>query len=323
MGYIFLEHLVKYSDRGGTAMSKLLMITCAWATALMRTGMGGFAQAIPLAMVLSAILFLTACQSTSNVRTGTPPSNAETGTTLTVMSYNIRMGVGSQRESGSIYHMPWGKNIEAVIKEIKLVEPDIIGLQEVAGVQQASKLGNALNMNYAYVGHHTARRDGSWWGVAILSKFPILKSRGVDISFGPSSEKSMIVATLDMGGRTATFFSVHKDRDLTDGASIDVVVDVASRIEGPIVLIGDFNIAPTESNGRLEGITERFQDTAIIAPTKSARVARNAGTFYYSGRRIDYVFSDPRFFIVKDAAVTQQEVPGSDHLSYFAKLQWK
>ncbi len=270
-----------------------------------------------------AALLLAACQTTQNIRPASQLSKVSSGTPLTVMSYNIRLGIGVQYEPGSLYDMPWGKNLQAVIAEIRLVDPDIVGLQEVAGAGQARKLGNALNMNYAYVGHQTKRSGGSWWGVAILSKHPILKSRGVDISFSRGNQKAIIVATLDMGGRTATFISAHKDKDLTDGDSIARIMEVASRIQGPITLIGDFNIHPTESNGRLELITKRFVDTSAAVKTKGAQAVKNAGTFLYSGRQIDYVFSDPRYFTVEDVGVTQKPVPASDHLSYFAKLKWK
>lgn len=100
-------------------------------------------------------------------------------------------------------------------------------------------------------------------------------------------------------------------------------MDAASGIQGPITLIGDVNISPTESGGRLELITGRFVDTSAAVKTKSAQDVKNAGTVFYSGRQVDYVFSDPRFFTVEDAGITQQQVPASGHLSYFAKLKWK
>ena len=270
-----------------------------------------------------AAFVLTACQTAQNIHTARSPTNVSPRTPLTVMSYNIRMGVGSQRESGGIYHMPHGKNIQGVIDEIRLVDPDVIGLQEVSGASQAREIGKALNMNYAYEGHDTTRSSGSWWGVAILSKYPILKSRGVDISFSAGDQRAIIVATLDMGSRPATFVSVHKDKDLTDGDSIERILDVVSKIDGPITLIGDFNITPTGSNGRLEMITKRFVDTSSAVDTKGAEDVRNGGTFYYSGRHIDYVFSDPRYFTVEDVGATRQSTPASDHYSYFAKLRWK
>ncbi len=50
--------------------------------------------------VLSAVFFLTACQSTQNIRTASPLAKVLPETPLTVMSYNIRLGIGSQYESG-------------------------------------------------------------------------------------------------------------------------------------------------------------------------------------------------------------------------------
>jgi endonuclease/exonuclease/phosphatase family metal-dependent hydrolase len=276
-----------------------------------------------LAILVLALTGLAACQTSQNLRTDKALPETGAGAPLTVMSYNIRLGIGGQYQAGSLYDMPWDRNLPAVIEEIRSVDPDIVGLQEVAGTHQAKTLSRALNMNYAYVGHETARVDGSWWGVAVLSKFPILKSRGVEISFGPGNQRTVIVATLDMGGRTATFLSVHKDKDLHDGSSIHAIMDIVAPIDGPVTLIGDFNFTPKKSKGRLETIAARFVDTAAAVQTQGARDAQFWGTFVRSKRRIDYVFSDPRHFTVADAGVTLPDKPASDHRAYFAKLRWK
>jgi endonuclease/exonuclease/phosphatase family metal-dependent hydrolase len=266
---------------------------------------------------------LTACQATQNFRTAPPPLSVASGAALTVMSYNIRMGIGGRFKGGKLFDMPWGRNLDAVIAEIRAVDPDIVALQEVAGTSQAKTLGQALNLNYAYIGHETPRSTGSWWGVAILSKYPILESRGVEISFGHGNQRSIIIATLDMAGSRATFLSVHKDKDLSDGRSIVEIMDAVEPIPGPVTLIGDFNFTPKKSNGRLEAITKRFVDTATAVRTQGAREAISWGTFVRSKRRIDYVFSDPTYFDVLDVGVTLPDKPASDHRAYYAHLQWK
>ncbi len=272
---------------------------------------------------LAGLIGLAACQSQQNLRSLSPSPRAVSGAPLVVMSYNIRLGIGTRPRTGNIYDMPWGRNLPAIIDEIRTVDPDVVGLQEVAGAGQAKALARALNMNYAYVPHETARVSGRWWGVAILSKFPIAKSRGVEISFGRGNQRTVIVSTLNMQGKNATFLSIHKDKDLKDGSSVEAIMEIVASIKGPATLIGDFNFTSKNSGGRLEMITKRFVDTATAVHTENARDALFWGTFVRSKRRIDYIFSDPRYFTVADAGVTLPKEPASDHRAYFAKLLWK
>lgn len=278
-----------------------------------------------------AIAGLNACQTVQKPSESKAPvatlnqriAASPTGLPLTIMAYNIRLGIGGQKEPGKLYDMPWGKNLSAVVNEIRSVDPDIVGLQEVAGRDQALALGKALDMNFAYVSHETARRTGRWWGVAVLSKFPIRSARGVEISFGRGNQRTTLVASLDIFDRSVTVLSIHKDKDLHDGRSIAKLMDIVAPIIGPVVLIGDFNFTPQKSKGRLEMIETRFADTATAVRTKGALEALQWGTFVRSKRRIDYIFADPRHFVVLDAGVTRLPVPASDHRAYFAKLRWK
>lgn len=280
---------------------------------------------------LCLIAGLAACQTTQKPsRTAAQMTMANMrlvpsppGHSLIMMAYNIRLGIGGQKEPGKLYDMPWGKNLSAVVNEIRSVDPDIVGLQEVAGRDQALALGKALDMNVSYVSHETARRSGRWWGVAVLSKFPIRDAHGVEISYGRGNQRTVLVASLEIAGRTTTILSIHKDKDLHDGSSIANIMDIVAPISGPVALIGDFNFTPQKSKGRLETIETRFADTATAVRTKGALEALQWGTFVRSKRRIDYIFTDPRYFTVLDAGVTLPAIPASDHRAYFAKLRWK
>ena len=235
------------------------------------------------------------------------------------MSFNIRLGLGIEDPSGKIYQMSWGRELGGVINAIRSMDPDIVGLQEVAGVNQIRKLAQAVNMNYAFEWHQTGSSRKPWWGVGILSKYEIRSSRGVQISSGRGNTKHVVIATVDAGGQDITFVSVHKDKDLFDGNSITRILnEVVGRTE-PIVLIGDFNITPQDS--RLDVIRERYVDTATAVDTERAKEAVKRGTFYWSGRRIDYVFADKASFEVLDSGlVLKKHWKASDHIAYSTKL---
>ena len=279
-----------------------------------------------LVFISFALAGLAGCQTVQKAKVDTQNARvaaAPPAETITVMAYNIRLGIGGQYEPGKLYHMPWGQNLSAVIDEIRSIDPDIVGLQEVAGISQAKEIGAALRMNVAYISHETARNTGRWWGVAVLSKYPILRARGVEISFGRGNQRTVVVATLEIGDILTSVLSIHKDKDLHDGSSIAAIMDIVAPIDGPVALLGDFNFTPSKSKGRLEMIGKRFVDTATAVKTPGARDARRWGTFVRSKRRIDYVFTDPRYFEVMDAGVTLPEIPASDHRAYFARLRLK
>ena len=155
--------------------------------------------------------------------------------------------------------------LQPIVKAIASVDPDIVGLQEVRGEGQARRLAKALKMNFAFEWHFTRR---PWWGVAILSKFKIVKAWGIEISPGPRNIKSIILATLDVGGRLVTAVSVHKDKDLEDGDSFKIIMKEVNRIKEPVILMGDFNVDPDD--WRLGLLKPRFIDTVKAVNTKNA-----------------------------------------------------
>ena len=293
----------------------------------MHEGEGGFmahgcVRRIQLALLIFCFFAVAGCQTTENLKVGSPPPRITAANPLTVMSFNIRLGLGQADPRGSIYHMNWGRELDGVIEAIRSVDPDIVGLQEVAGIDQMVKIAKALNMNYAFEWHDTGSNREPWWGVGILSKFKILSSKGVQISSGTGNKKHIVIATVDAGDRDLMFVSVHKDKDLYDGSSITNILANVENAKMPVVLIGDFNITP--GDGRLDPITERFLDTAEAVNTENTKWVHGLGTFDRSGKRIDYVFAEKAHFKVIDAGLAPAEHRrASDHFGYFTKLNFK
>ena len=240
------------------------------------------------------------------------------GERLTVMTYNIRIGAGTddypKKRVRELEYEP--EKLQPIVKAIASVDPDIVGLQEVRGEGQARRLAKALKMNFAFEWHFTRR---PWWGVAILSKFKIVKAWGIEISPGPRNIKSIILATLDVGGRLVTAVSVHKDKDLEDGDSFKIIMKEVNRIKEPVILMGDFNVDPDD--WRLGLLKPRFIDTVKAVNTKNAAYVQHEGTFFASQRRIDYVFINPHRFKVLDVGLIPYEHwEASDHLGYTTRV---
>ncbi len=261
-----------------------------------------FLRTIPLCLFLSVI----------------SAAGSLAGEQLTVMTYNIRIGagtdVGPKQELRDLRFGP--EKLQPIVKAIQSVDPDIVGLQEVRGEGQARRLAKALKMHYAFEWHLTNKQ---WWGVAILSKFKVLKAWGVEISTGRGSTKSIVIATLKVRGRPVTVVSVHKDKDLEDGDSFRIIMKEVNQIKEPVILMGDFNVDPDDS--RLGLLRSRFVDTVTAVNTKNAESVRENGTFFASERRIDYVFVNPlRFKVLDVGLIPYEHWEASDHLGYYARV---
>jgi endonuclease/exonuclease/phosphatase family metal-dependent hydrolase len=262
-------------------------------------------------------LALCACSTTTgNLRDYSKQPLPSSVAEIRVLAYNIRLAAGVDAYATDVYRLPWGRNLSGVIAAIRSVDADVIALQEVAGSSQAEKIASALNMNFTYVGHQTGSSRPSWWGVAVLSKFPIRESRGAPISYGAGDSKSIVVATLELSGRPLTAVSIHKDKNLYDGSSVRNILAAVADVQGPVVLAGDFNIQPGDA--RLDLMLPRFVDSATAVDTPGARYARARGTGF---GRIDYVFPDVAHFAVIDAGLMQEPHDrASDHIGYWASL---
>ena len=268
---------------------------------------------------ITGMVIFTGCQNFHNIRTQETDRFPMSYRPLTVMSYNIRVGYGGKDRGVDPYILSKRQeNLAPIIAAIQSVGPDIIGLQEVRGSDQARRLALALDMNYAFAWHETDNARTRWWGVAVLSKFPIKKTKRMLIRSGSGNVKSALVCTADIRGLPATFISVHTARDRRDWRSFAEIMKVVDKIPHPVVLIGDLNMKPHDQ--RLELLQPRFVDSALAVDTESAQIARTTGTYTGIGR-IDYVFVDSRYFEVQEAGIiSPKHWDASDHLAYYARM---
>ncbi len=265
---------------------------------------------------------MVGCMSAKNIR----PLDQSLSTTrpITIMTYNIRIGAGHNDYDRSLYELKNEKvfNLEPVIEAIGSIEPDIVGLQEVLGERQAAKLGKALNMNYAYVPHGIGKY-GTWWGVAVLSKFPIQEIYRQNISSGLGNTRANLIANVTIFRKKIVLFCVHKDPNQTEGNSLRITMKRIKKIQEPVILMGDLNIYPGDTR---HDILSGLEDTAILANTKTAMFARKHGTYSGKygntmGKRIDYILVEKGRFKVLDAGLIDEKYwSASDHLGYYTKV---
>src|SRR5882672_6615404 len=89
--------------------------------------------------------------------------------TLRVMTYNIHVGVGMDKK----------QDLARIAEVINHERPDLVGLQEVdrgvertGHVDEVAELARLTGMDYAFAPN--LRFQGGWYGVAVLSRLPIL-----------------------------------------------------------------------------------------------------------------------------------------------------
>jgi len=259
-----------------------------------------------------------------------PISEAASDVTLTVMTFNIRVGSGMINPGTSPHKLKDSpKVLDLVAQAIKSVSPDAVGLQEVQGDDQAKTLAEALDMNYVYK-RHGWDEDARWWGVAFLSKHNIIKSKSYTVySGGDMSGRARILlaCTIALKGKKITFFNTHfKDKGNALKKEPKYTIKKISKCKNPVILMGDLNAVPEDP--RLKPIKEVLKDSCEAVANENSAFIKTNGTFQspndpkYDHWRIDYIFYDPKSFRVMEVGlIDKQYWDASDHIGYFCRME--
>ena len=158
---------------------------------------------------------------------------------LVVASYNIHRGVGRDRRL----------DLDRIADVIGEMSPDVIGLQEVtqeAGAphaDQAAYLATRLGMDYAM--GVTRSHGRGMFGNAVLTRLPVLGSAQCDLSHKKREPRSCLRVDLAANSRTLHIFTCHLGLAMQERREqLDLLADFirgSSGLEGPRVLMGDFN----------------------------------------------------------------------------------
>jgi len=236
----------------------------------------------------------------------------ETAVQLKVLSYNLRFG-----ELASL---------EELAAFIKAQNPDVVALQEVDcrtyrdrapnqhGKDFATELGFRSGMIAAY--GKTIPYAGGYYGIAILSKYPLAKVERIYLPKTENGKEQRAVLVADVeyrDGAYFTFASTHLDYTNTEErqVQVDKLNDVLLNKEYPVVVAGDFNARP-DSKEISEGMVA-WTIASDMEPTIPASAPRNT---------IDYIFCYPKDkWGVVEASTTRVEL--SDHLPVSAVVELK
>ncbi|MFL6052991.1 MAG: endonuclease/exonuclease/phosphatase family protein [Actinoallomurus sp.] len=257
-----------------------------------------------------------------------PPAHAAgpRGASLRVMSYNIQAGAGADHVF----------DLERQARAIEAQHPDVVGLQEVDVdwgtrsdyVDEASWLARRLHMRVFFAPIYTLPPDRAGapdrrFGVAVLSRFPILRAQNHEITRLSTQAPNPVPAPapgfpellVKARGMRIWVYDTHLDYRSDPAVRRAQVADMAAimaRRQGPKLLLGDFNAAPDAPE--LAPLWTRLNDALTVAgkrttPTWPADAPVN---------RIDYVTFTP------GPRVTGAYVPdtlASDHRPVVADLR--
>jgi endonuclease/exonuclease/phosphatase family metal-dependent hydrolase len=175
-----------------------------------------------------------------NFDTATAPAIAQAAPDLnpwplTIATYNIHGAVGTDRRF----------NPQRVAQVLKEISADIIALQEVP--LGGSEMPNVLDMLQDATGFNAVEgptRHGPErrYGNAVLSRYPILATRNIDLSFGSREPRGALDADVDCHGHPLRVIATHLGLRFAERRDqIRRLLQAFDTDRMPVILLGDVN----------------------------------------------------------------------------------
>lgn len=216
---------------------------------------------------------------------------------LSVMVANVRLG-----------HTPAGQ----LLKQVRRWDPDVLLAMEVD-----RKWMNALSALEPRMPHHISRSTGSYFGIALYSKLPLVSP---EIRHLAGQDTPQIVTGLKLrNGETIDFLGLHPRPPLPSQSALgrDAVLMKAAMLlrdnERPGVVAGDLNATPWEAAVALMQEVAQLGDPRQgygYLPTYNA-------TSWWRAWPLDHVFYEAGF---ARSGLVRGDFFGSDHYPYMAQL---
>jgi endonuclease/exonuclease/phosphatase family metal-dependent hydrolase len=233
---------------------------------------------------------------------------------MRITTYNIHKGRGMDGRTSI-------KRIATVLAE---VNADIIALQEVFGVcdsddGQVEMLAEELGLNAAFgcTRHHRGRPYGN----AILSRWPIVESRDMDITWQHREKRGCIRADLDTPKGILHVFNIHMGTSYFERRhqvkSLISSKQLDEDLCGPRVLVGDFN-------EWIKGLTTKILSRKFESLNLELHVRKRRS---YPGflpiMHLDHMYFERPLHVAKAELVrTRLSKVASDHLPLVATFSW-
>lgn len=214
-------------------------------------------------------------------------------------------------------------DISMAAKTIAKYNPDIVGLCEVhsAGdifTDQTEEIARICAFPYSFFSPAITTKGNSLYGVAFLSKYPIIKAETYLIPDpeeyfeGLSETRCVAKVTIDVKGQkidvlVSHFGLIESERE----NAVKLVKSLVTQSKNPCILMGDFNCRPDSVHIKnLEKVIKNTSEGDVIFTYSSVEPTQ----------QIDYIFADKAFKVSSYGALDET---ASDHKPYFANLELK
>ena len=199
-------------------------------------------------------------------------------TDVDLVSYNVRGSVGIDGQLAP----------DRIIDEILSSDPDIVVIQEAARgwpihgtMDQVSYLQRDLGMDFVYV----AAADGQF-GNAVFSRLPMTEVDSALLPKDGSQERAYVLVRFEVGGAPVYLAATHLHPRST--TQVNALLEAVTGLS-PLVVAGDMNIAPDDSEAALfteAGLIDTVAATGDVCRTTSAEPTSDCD-------RPDWVFVTP------------------------------
>jgi endonuclease/exonuclease/phosphatase family metal-dependent hydrolase len=233
---------------------------------------------------------------------------------MRIVTYNIHKGRG----------MDGRTSIKRIANVLTGLNADIIALQEVFSVcdqqpGQVEALASELGLHASF--GRTRNHNGRPYGNAILTRWPIVSCREMDISRVNRERRGCIRADLKTPVGTLHVFNIHMGtsyferrhqvRRLLSSKQID------EEISGPRVLVGDFNEWTRGLTTRL--LSDKFESLNLELHMKKRRSYPGLLPLLH----LDHIYFERPLHVEKAELIrTRLSKIASDHLPLVATFGW-
>ncbi|NMM54672.1 endonuclease [Paenibacillus aquistagni] len=238
----------------------------------------------------------------------------ESQQTLTIMSYNIRHGEGSD----NVF------DLDRIAEVIRASGADLIGLQEVDRYfsdrsqyeDTIAVLAEALGMHWCYAANvieepEPGREEHRQYGIAILSKYEIEDQQHLKLTSDESEQRGALYARVDADGTMLHFYCTHLGLEQEERLTQVQELLLASNHHKAecCILTGDFNAHPDDPE--IAKITTVFDNVFKDAPDAYTFPAGEAN------ETIDYILINPQVQLKEKEVIHSL---ASDHYPIVAKV---
>ena len=234
---------------------------------------------------------------------------------VSVLTYNIHHGEGIDAKL----------DLARIAEVIQSVRPDLVALQEVdvrtertGRVDQAAELSRLTGMKGVF--GKALDYQGGGYGLAVLSRWPILESRTHPLPATEGHEPRALLLTRVQAGHNGPelwFGSTHLDhtQEETNRFNQAQRLDALAAALGtePVIVGGDFNATP--ESRVMEMLLNHWIDASALDPQPTIPSQE-------PNRRIDYIlFRPPNKWKPVETRVLDEDT-ASDHRPVFAILEY-